>query len=125
MVTVYLLIPTTICTFNLPLNKSLPTDFKMGIGNGTPAGTCTVGANNLVTCTGVPTGSQIGIQPINGQIGNGDVTPTGENVNVVVNATVLPRTGGIEITTIVGIIGAIVLGYISFIGYKRATKKLI
>ncbi len=74
---------TTTCTFTLPTNKTLPNNFKLGIGNATPAGTCTVGANNLVTCINVPTGTLLGTQPINGQIGTETITPTGETVNVI------------------------------------------
>ncbi len=77
---------TTTCTFTLPTNKTLPNNFKLGIGNATPAGTCTVGTginSSLVTCINVPTGTLLGTQPINGQIGTETITPTGETVNVI------------------------------------------
>ncbi len=117
---------TTTCTFTLPADKSLPNNFKLGIGDAAPSGTCTVGANNLVTCTSVPTGSQTGTQGINGQIGSEAVTPTGETVNVTaLNATVLPRTGGLDPMSIFGILGSLVLGFIGFKTYRARTKKLI
>jgi len=74
---------TTTCTFNLPANKSLPADFKLGVGDANPAGTCTVGSNGVaVTCNNIPTGTLTGLQPINGQIGTGAKTDTGEKVQI-------------------------------------------
>ena len=54
---------TTTCTFVLPANKTLPNDLKMGIGDATPAGSCTAVGSN-VTCVNIPTGSQTGSQII-------------------------------------------------------------
>jgi hypothetical protein len=72
---------TTTCTFTLPANKTLPADFKLGAGDSTPAGSCTASGSN-VTCTNVPTGTQTGLQPINGQIGTNPKTDTGEKVQI-------------------------------------------
>ena len=81
----------TTCTFPLPSNKTLPSDFKLSIGNGsidaggnTPNQTCTVNAG-IVTCTNVPTGNSIGNMPIFGNLGTGGSatkTPTGESVMI-------------------------------------------
>ncbi len=75
---------TTTCTFTLPTNKTLPSDFKLGVSDATPAGTCTVTNTTTqeVTCIAVPTGTLTGNQPINGQIGNGAVIPTTSTVTV-------------------------------------------
>jgi hypothetical protein len=73
---------TTTCSFILPPGKTLPPDFKVGIGDATPAGTCALSANNSVVCTGVPTGSQTGQQPIFGQIGTTAKVDSGEKANV-------------------------------------------
>ena len=74
---------TTTCTFNLPVDKSLPPTFKLGIGDAAPAGSCVLGAANLVTCSSVPTGNLLNQQPISAQIASGPKTDTGEKVNVI------------------------------------------
>ncbi len=88
---------TTTCTFTLPTNKTLPSDFKLGGGDSTPAGTC-VASGSTVTCTNVPTGTQTGSQPIYGQIGSEAKTDTGEKIQVNPAAvqTVI-KTGGTTI----------------------------
>ncbi len=79
---------TTNCTFTLPANKTLPTDFKLSIGSGatdagnsTPAQSC-VATGASVTCTNVPTGNNIGDLPIYGNFTNptASKTATGETV---------------------------------------------
>ena len=73
---------TTTCTFTLPTNKTLPEGFKLSIGDGNIDGSsCVVGANNLVTCTNVATGSQTGMQPIKNKVNN-IVAETGSKANV-------------------------------------------
>ena len=72
---------TTTCTFTLPANRTLPTGFRLGAGDSTPGGTCTASGSN-VTCNGVPTGSQTGLQPIFGQISTEPKTDTGERVQI-------------------------------------------
>jgi hypothetical protein len=82
---------TTTCTFPLPSNKTLPSDFKISIGTGTidaggstPAQSCTV-SSGIVTCTNVPTGNSIGNIPIYGNLGSGNTatkTATGETVAI-------------------------------------------
>ena len=71
---------TATCTFTLPANKTLPSDFKMGIGDATPGGTCTT-VGSTVTCANIPTGSQIGQQIIYGQI-SGVKVATASKANV-------------------------------------------
>ena len=58
---------TTFCSFNLPLNRTLPNDLVMAVGNINPAGSCTV-FGELVTCVNVPVSSQSGSQNIFGAI---------------------------------------------------------
>jgi len=70
---------TTTCSFTLPANKLLPANFKLGINDAAPAGTCTATASS-VSCTSVPTGSAVGTQPIFGQIGTNAKVNTGETV---------------------------------------------
>jgi alpha-tubulin suppressor-like RCC1 family protein len=76
---------TTSCSFELPLGFSLPVNFKMGINTAIPGGSCAQDNYNYtvpvpVTCTGVPTGSQAGLQPIFAQIGTNTPVNTGETV---------------------------------------------
>ena len=71
---------TTTCTYTLPVGTTLPTGTQMSIGNGAAGGTCTA-TGQVVTCTGVPTGTAVGNQPINIVIG-GVTTPTGETVGI-------------------------------------------
>jgi hypothetical protein len=84
---------TTTCTFTLPNNKTLPSDFKLITGTGatdaggsTPAQSCTVTntTTNTVTCTNVPTGNSVGNIPIYGQLTgtNNSKTLTGESVAI-------------------------------------------
>lgn len=78
---------TVTCTFSLPADTSLPNDFKLGIGNSTPGGSCAQNSfdysNNItVTCTGVPAGTNIGDQPIIAQIGVNTPVTTGESTSV-------------------------------------------
>jgi hypothetical protein len=78
----------TICNFTLPDGKTLPTDFKMGIGDGDLSkSACAVGAGNVVTCSNVPTGSQIGSQPIKVTTGTATPTDTTQKITVVRPAT--------------------------------------
>jgi len=73
---------TTTCSFTLPANKILPPSpnlFVLGTNDAAPAGVCTATGSN-VSCTGVPTGTQAGSQPIYGQIGTNAKVATGEFV---------------------------------------------
>jgi len=80
---------TTTCTFTLPTNKTLPTDFKLTIGTGsinqtTGAAQSCSETTGTVTCINVPTGNSVGIISIFGQFTStaGSKTPTGESVNI-------------------------------------------
>jgi alpha-tubulin suppressor-like RCC1 family protein len=78
---------TVTCTFTLPPNASLANDFKLGIGNAIPGGSCSQNSTNyltniIVTCTGVPTGTQAGNVPIFGQFGSSAVINTGETTTI-------------------------------------------
>lgn len=73
---------TTTCSFTLPANKLLPLTPNLlifGINDGVPAGVCTATGSN-VSCTGVPTGTTTGSQPIFGQVGATAKVATGESV---------------------------------------------
>ena len=73
---------TTSCTFTLPNGKTLPDGFKLSVGDGNPDGSsCVAGANNLITCTNVATGSQTGMQPIKNKVGTA-TAETGSKANV-------------------------------------------
>jgi hypothetical protein len=128
---------TTNCTFTLPPDKTLPANFQFSIGNGISGGACTLNPlNRLVTCTGVPTGTQIGNQKIYSYIG-GTKTDTTKLVNIIaatvptsttpatnpvisaINST-LPRTGGGKVLVGVSIV-AIFVGIL--IGVRRFEKK--
>jgi hypothetical protein len=125
---------TTNCTFTLPSDKTLPTNFQFAIGNGVNGGTCTLdNVTRLVTCTGVPTGSQIGNQKIYSYIG-GTKADTTKLVNIIASTTTppttnpiisainntLPRTGGGKVLVGVSIV-AIFVGIL--IGVRRFEKK--
>jgi hypothetical protein len=125
---------TTNCTFTLPSDKTLPTNFQFAIGNGVNGGTCTLdNVTRLVTCTGVPTGSQIGNQKIYSYIG-GTKADTTKLVNIIASTTTppatnpiisainntLPRTGGGKVIVGVSIV-AIFVGIL--IGVRRLEKK--
>jgi alpha-tubulin suppressor-like RCC1 family protein len=93
---------TTTCTMVLPSNTSLPVDFKMGINDAIPGGSCSQNSFNfsqpiIVTCLAVPTGTQTGFQRIYGQIGTNTKFDTGEfvtiNPTVVATANIAPSTG--------------------------------
>jgi hypothetical protein len=128
---------TTNCTFTLPSDKTLPSNFQFSIGNGLNGGACTLNPlNRLVTCTGVPTGSQIGNQKIYSYI-NGTKADTTKLVNIIAAPTTtttttnpnpiisainntLPRTGGGKVLVGVSIV-AIFVGIL--IGVRRFEKK--
>jgi hypothetical protein len=106
---------TTPCTFTLPPTKTLPSGFQLAIGNGANGGTCTLNTvTRIVTCAGVPTGSQSGNQLIYSII-NGTKGNTTKTVNITAIATtpapvtnpiapILPRTGGQWIVSIIAIL---------------------
>ena len=71
-----------ICTFQLPTFRLLPVNFKMGIGDVTPAGECTA-QGSKVTCIKVPVVNVLGLQPIFGQIAAEEKVDTGEKANVI------------------------------------------
>jgi hypothetical protein len=125
---------TTNCTFILPPDKTLPANFQFSIGNGVNGGTCTLNPlNRIVTCTGVPTGSQIGNQKIYSYIG-GTKADTGKLVNIIASTVTtpvtnpiisainntLPRTGGGKVLVGFSII-AIFIGIL--VGVRRFEKK--
>jgi hypothetical protein len=75
---------TTTCTVELPIGKTIPSNFMLGIGDANPNGICTIVAfTRIATCTGVPTGSMLGIQKIYAKIGIGEKYDSGETANVV------------------------------------------
>jgi hypothetical protein len=110
---------TTTCTFTLPDNRTLPSDFKMGIGDSTPAGTCTLSTTTrLVTCINVPTGSQTGNQSIYAQIGNQTKVDTGEKI--LVNGIATVRTGGEGYLLIVfSVFLGMIVGYVLIQSRKK------
>lgn len=81
----------TACTFTLPQNKFLPVDFKLGVSNAVPGGSC-VTSGSTVSCSDVPTGSFEGSQFIYGQIGSNQSVSTGERVRI--SAIVLTDSDG-------------------------------
>lgn len=92
---------TATCTFTLPEDRRLPDEgLYLGIGNGQVSGLCEVSSTNprQVICRNVPTGSLVGVQPVNARIGNRPVFDTTSRVNVVATSTV--RTGGIALLSL-------------------------
>jgi alpha-tubulin suppressor-like RCC1 family protein len=75
----------TTCQFTLAQNKTLPTGFKIGISDASPAGSC-IASGSEVTCTNIPTGSFEGLQFVYGQIGSGQKISSGERVRIIGNA---------------------------------------
>jgi len=57
----------TNCTFNLPSGDTIPTNFKLGIGNSTPSSAGCVQTGKNVACSIVPVGTNPGLQNIYGQ----------------------------------------------------------
>lgn len=84
----------TNCRFNLPDGQTIPNGVGISIGDGVIGGTC---SNSIVasevTCTGIPTGSLVGNQPIFAVSEGGIKTRTLGSVNIY-GSTVLARTGG-------------------------------
>ena len=87
----------TKCTFSIPNDRSLPNDFKMGVGNVTPGGYCTI-YGSKVTCFDVPVTSTLGNQLVYVQIGNDVKISTGKSVTVVsgIDPTVKCEAGKIN-----------------------------
>ncbi len=132
---------TTTCTFTLPVNKTLPTDLKLAIGDAAPAGTCTLNGL-IVTCTNVPTGSLTGKQSIISQLGTGAKVDTTKTVMVdnlviavantgasstskptaVATVKTLSKTGANSIFLIVGSI-ALTFGGVAMISLRKLFKK--
>ncbi len=73
---------TASCTFNVPANKVLPSNFLMAIGNATPGGSCVVDTAGLATCTGIPVTPEDGSQDVFAQISGGNKIDTGEDATV-------------------------------------------
>lgn len=112
----------TKCTFTIPDFRTLPSDFKITIGESDPSGTCTQNVN-LVTCTDVNTGLTPGILPIYTKIGSGEKTDTGEKVTISLPDATVIRTGGQAIIALMGVVFTGGLGYIVFqINKKRKLK---
>jgi len=85
----------TDCTFTLPTDKTLPSDFKLSIGSGAVNAGGTIpdqicapengGVSLLIIkCTNVPTGNSVGNIPIYAQLAGttGSITATGETVTI-------------------------------------------
>jgi hypothetical protein len=73
---------TTTCFFNLPADKTLPTNFQLSIGSGTLNGQCTLEIQTRqVICVGIPSGPQPGNQRIYLYFDNLQ-SPTDKTVNV-------------------------------------------
>jgi hypothetical protein len=73
----------TSCNFTLPANKTLPTDFKISIGNTSSFGTqvCSQ-SGNQATCSNIPAPNSVGNLSIFATIG-GVKTDTGETVKII------------------------------------------
>lgn len=69
------------CSFSLPSNKTLPSNFKLGVETSVPDGICSANGQ-IVSCSNVPTGTTTGVSKIFGQIGNETLVDTGETVTV-------------------------------------------
>lgn len=80
---------TAKCTFNVPSNKLLPSNFLMAIGDASTGGSCTIDTAGLATCTGIPVTTDSGNQDIFAQISGGSKIDTGEDnlVNDINNDT--------------------------------------
>ncbi len=123
---------TTNCTFTLPSTKTLPSGLQFAIGNGANGGTCTLNTvTRVVTCAGVPTGSQAGNQLIYSII-NGTKGNTTKIVTITSGATtptpnpltpILPRTGGQWIVSIIAIF-AIFFGILFGSTYMNKKKSI-
>ncbi len=72
----------TTCSFVLPANKSLPSNFTIGLGDAVLAQVCTA-TGSLVTCQNTPSGSIVGNQVIYAQIGSDAKTDTGEKTYII------------------------------------------
>ncbi|MBC7472554.1 MAG: LPXTG cell wall anchor domain-containing protein [candidate division SR1 bacterium] len=77
---VYVNQPTT-CILTIRSGYIIPADMKFGLGTA-PAGQC-ITSGNILTCAGVPTSSQAGLQPLRVQIGIGQVYDSGKSFNVL------------------------------------------
>jgi uncharacterized repeat protein (TIGR01451 family) len=71
----------TTCTFSIPDDRYLPNDFKMGIGDVTPSGYCTI-YGSKVTCYDVPVTTTKGNQLVYVQTSNDTKISTGKSVTV-------------------------------------------
>lgn len=76
-------VPTTTCKFDVPTGKTVPTDFKLGVGNGAVGGGCTLSGVTAI-CPGISIGTQPGLQIIYAQIATLKID-TGEKVFLVVS----------------------------------------
>lgn len=112
----------TICSFNLNQNRILPKSLKIGIGDSSPAGSCTLDATgSKVVCSNTPTGSDNGEQKVYLQIAEKDKTAT--NSLVKVNSLQVVRSGG-SLATGIAIITLVCLGIclLYFYSKKRLVK---
>jgi FG-GAP-like repeat len=75
---------TTTCTATAPAGKTLDSanPLVISIGDSTGFSDACTQTNTTITCTSVPTGSQTGLQPIFGKVGNGTKTDTTDKVLV-------------------------------------------
>jgi len=113
----------TKCTFTIPDFRTLPSNFKIVIGESDPSGTCTQNVN-LVTCIDVNTGLTSGILPIYTKIGSENKIDTGEKVTISLPDATTIRTGGQAIIAIIGVVFTGVLGYIVFQVNKKKKLKI-
>jgi len=74
---------TSNCTFSLPSNKSLPTDFKLKINQNNLSPNCTLVANSTgqVLCDSIPNPNSIGVFPIQIVL-NGTTYPSNTQIKI-------------------------------------------
>lgn len=130
----------TVCVVNT--NNPLPNDFKIGIGNAIPGGSCVIQnsrvsilniikgikvlaqqSNLTYICTNVPTGSLEGLQPINYRVGNGVIIDSGRRIRVIAPISTTVRSGGFAYTVLGGVIVGALIVYIWYGNIRKKTLK--
>lgn len=89
---VYVGTSEAICKFELPKNRTLPDNFKVGVGDVTLAGKC-VTSKNTVNCENVPVVNKLGKEKIFVQIGAEEKTDTTKTAEVVNKAKEALKSG--------------------------------